>query len=126
MACFWTGIPRCLDINDFKKLGINHLPRYREFVNILKNNIIPIKNVTWNNETLTEQFINDSMQHLRVFDMKKINKGYECSACDPVLILISELFGINISHQFNGSEINYTFTGATKIIHLSSNSKHMF
>lgn len=128
MACFWIGILKNLEIDDFKKsLGIKHKPMCKEFIQLLKNNIILINNVKCNNENLTQQFINESMEHIKKFNVKKINKGYQCSPCEPVLILISELFSVNICHCFNGKTIiNYTNPNATRTIYLSDNGKHMF
>lgn len=126
MSCFWKSILKNLDINDFKKLKIYHKPKCKDFIVFLKNNIIKITNVKWNGESLSEQFINDAMQHVKNFDVKQINKGYECSSCDPVLILISELFTINVSHTFNNHTIiNYTNENAMKTIYLFDNGKHI-
>ena len=126
MSCFWSSILKNLDIDDFRKLGLKHKPKCKEFIMLLKNNIIQIKNVKWNNETLTQQFVDDAMQYIKNFDVKQINKGYQCSSCDPVLILISELFTSNVSHSFNnGIIINYVNANATKTIYLSDNGKHI-
>ena len=37
-----------------------------------------------------------------------MSQGYDCSICDPFLILICELFIININHIYLGNKIDYT------------------
>lgn len=54
------------------------------------------------------------------------SNGYDCSSCDPLLLLVSQLFVVNIVHNFNGANIEYMNENATITIHLRSDNDHMF
>ena len=127
MTCFWKGVLKTLTVDDFKNaLGIKHIPKYKEFVNLLKQNNVKMINVKLNGESLKDTFLDEAVTHVKNINIKKLNEGYLCSSCDPVLMLISEIFVININHDYNGTIIKYTHTNATKEINLRSNHNHMF
>ncbi len=127
MTCFWKGVLKTLTVDDFKNaFGIKHIPKYKEFVNLLKQNNVKVTNVKCNGESLSDILLDEAMNHIKNINIKKLNEGYLCSCCDPVLILISQLFVININHDYNSTIIKYTNTKATKEINLRSNHNHMF
>lgn len=107
MTCFWTGIMSSLTVDDFNFIDINAKPNIPDFVKILKNKNSKTLNVSWNNSTLTNQQLEENITHITDFPIDSINGGYFCSTCEPFLLLISELFCINITHNFNGSVIEY-------------------
>ena len=125
MTCFWDGLLKKLKPNDFiKSLNVKHKPNCDEFVMLIKSNNIKTPNVKCNDKTLTDQEIDDNI--IRIKNIKNINKGYLCSSCDPVLILVSQLFSINIIHNFNGTEIKYINPHAKGQIYIRSDSDHLF
>ena len=58
-------------------------------------------------ERITSKSMNENREHILSFDSTTINRGYDCSTCDPFLLLISELFEVDISHDYNGNIISY-------------------
>ena len=105
-------------------------------------------NVSWNGEKLSEKLIEESFDHVKDYlqnnDNNKnnnnvnndnnnseiniqniINSGYLCSVCDPFLILICELFELEIEHLYMGNVMRYkNIGGGRRIIKFSSDQGH--
>lgn len=124
MTCFWDGLLKKLKPTDFTIFGMKRKPICDEFVMLIKSNNIKTPDVKCNGETLNDKDMESNIKRIEI--IKKINNGYDCSCCDPVLLLISQLFTINIAHNFNGTIIDYTNTNAKRTIHIRSNLDHMF
>lgn len=130
MTCFWTGILNAFTIEEIKAkvctpLGASsggttwthpRKPNVEYFINALISRANEVDNevedtievvVLWNGEQLTKQQLKENMEHITSFDIKSIHRGYDCSCCDPFLILISKLFEVNIYHTYNGVLIKY-------------------
>ena len=99
MTCFWDGIRSKLNINTNNS----------DFISDLKNKNNKRHEIKWNNIEFTKKQLEENYQHIKDFDEKNISNGYDCSVCDPFLILICDLFNISIIHNFNGFIINYHF-----------------
>lgn len=112
MACFWIGILGALDnatINTFIHKPYNDAkPRPPEFINILKKYNVKTRDILWNESELTEKELEENFEHIRDYNLSKINQGYDCSTCDPFLLLVAQLFKVNITHNYNGHVIKYT------------------
>ncbi|AYV78795.1 MAG: hypothetical protein Edafosvirus34_5 [Edafosvirus sp.] len=113
MTCFWKGIITALGNDRIKKvLGtkMGHQKKINvvKFVQSLKKNNTITDDVLCEDMELNQQLKQDNYKHVANLDIKKINMGYDCSTCDPFLLLICQLFEINIQHQFNGVTIDYT------------------
>ena len=104
MTCFWDGIIRSLTQEDLQLLNSNKNINNKDFILLLKKNYEMVKNFNENN----------------------INQGYDCSSCDPIMILLSELFNITIHHNFNGNIIKYTYIEPRKTINYKSNQSHFY
>lgn len=125
MTCFWNGLLRKLKRKDFENtFNIKRQPKCDEFIILLKFHNVKTIDVKHNGLSLSDKEIDENM--LRIKNIKKINKGYLCSSCDPVLLLVSQLFKVNIHHNFNGAQIKYTNKNSTREIHFSCNSNHFF
>jgi len=61
---------------------------------------------------------------IKDFNENNINQGYDCSSCDPFMILLCELFKININYDYNGNNIQYMIDNSRKTIKYSSNQSH--
>ena len=109
-------------------------------------------NVSWNGEKLSEKLIEESFDHVKDYlqnnDNNKnnnnnnnnndknnseiniqniINSGYLCSVCDPFLILICELFELEIEHLYMGHMMkyrNFVSVGGRRIIKFTSDQGH--
>lgn len=127
MTCFWDGNIAAIGINLLKEvLGCDCKPNPQKFVKLLKVRAIKTRNMMWNGETLGEQILTDNLTSIKNLNVNVIHKGYDCSSCDPYLLLIGELFKINIQHNFNGTVINYKNIHATKIMIVGSSTSHFY
>ena len=126
MTCFWDGILRNINQEDFNLLNINKNNNNKEFILLLKKNNKLCKNVQWQSENINEQLLKENYEMIKNFNENNINQGYDCSSCDPFIILLSELFKINIHHNFNGVIIKYTYNNPRKTINFKSNKSHFY
>ena len=127
MTCFWRGLIKQLTVDDFTRaFKIKHKPDYKEFVKLLIQSNTKLINVKHNGTALSEKQINEALEHIDSINIKKIGKGYFCSTCDPVIMLVAQLFTLSINHDYNGSVIKYTIDGAVRELNLRSNKTHMF
>ena len=114
MTCVWNGLIHKLKLN----MSPNNLCE-----KIKKENKIT-ENVSVGGVMLTENQKKENYE--RVSIISNISNGYDMSTCDPLLILISELYSVNISHKFNQYEISYVNTQATSNIDVCSNNHHFW
>jgi hypothetical protein len=129
MTCFWDGILQKLTDDDFRHIGQTRVNR-TQFIVFLKNKVVPMSNVMWQNSDLTDQEIEEHISAIRDYDISKIQHGHLTSTCDSFLLLICELFCVNINHNFmsymNGSQIiNYSNKrNSRKTLNFTSNTGH--
>ena len=57
MTCFWDGILRNINQEDFNLLNINKNNNNKEFILLLKKNNKLCKNVQWQSENINEQLL---------------------------------------------------------------------
>lgn len=134
MTCFWVGIIDSISLKKMNKhLGITFIdkPKCHEFVSILKKKSIETTDVLWNDTELTNKQIEENLMWIKEINIDKIDNGYFCSVCDPVLLLICQLFEVNIYIKFYGQTIKYTnkkIICETKknVLRFSSNSNHFW
>ena len=127
MTCFWRGVLTALNKRIFV-YKINN-PKPREFISVLKLNAIKTKDVLWNGNSLTEKELNENLQGIKELNINEINRGYDCSTCDPYLLLICQLFKVHINHDFNGARIEYRYNSpdeSIQTIHFKSDSGHFW
>ena len=118
MSCFWDTLLK--NINNYQSIN--------EFIDFLKEKNKLTRNVLWNNLKLSETQYKENFNHIKDFNKNTIQNGYDCSSCDPFLLLICELFEIEIIHHFNGTIINYKYKNPKdkKIITIHNNMGHMW
>lgn len=124
MSCFWDGLIRKLDTYDFTILELNKKPNAQEFAIHLKKQNKICNNIQWNTESLSDQFLKESYQAVEEYDPAKVNNGYDCSTCDPFLLLLCTVLNISITHNYNGHTIIYSNETSRKTIKCSSNTSH--
>ena len=117
MTCFWDGLRL--------KLNITHVDN-RTFIRHLQqnNSYQHLKHVKWNNTLLSVKARQENYHHIKNFDIGTITRGYDCSSCDPFLILICALFRKTIYHTYNGHLITYSINSKDPIIYCNSNTSH--
>ena len=126
MTCFWDGLLRNLNQEDLSLLNSNKNIKIKDFILLLKKYNKICENVKWQEENLDEQLLKENHEMVKNFNENNINQGYDCSSCDPIMILLSELFNITIHHNFNGNNIKYTHMESRKIINYKSNRSHFY
>ena len=109
MSCFWDAILNKIKIEDFQKI-FNHSdkPNPENFAKMIIEKNMKTENVLWNSQILKEKQLQENYEHIQEFDTSRVSQGYDCSICDPFLLIICELFTINIQHVYLGNTIEYT------------------
>ena len=123
MTCFWDGILNRLTHEDFKQFNIQK-PKNKEFVLFLKSRNKQTRNVSWNDESLTKKQLEENFTHVKDFDVNTIKGGYFCSTFEPFLFLVSQLFQVNINHNYCGHMIQYRINEEDRILQFTSNKGH--
>jgi hypothetical protein len=131
MTCFWNGILSILPlghINKTLKINLDIKPSPNDFVILLKNNAIMSVDVKWNNEPLTQKLMEENLEWVSNYKVECIYQGHDCSTCDPFLLLISQLFCVDIQHNYNGKYITYTNSKNLNglILNFMSNTGHFW
>lgn len=116
MTCVWDGL--------IKKLKLKSTPASLMTKMQLSNKIT--ENVMVNGVELTDKQKEENYQWIKNLSHKSINKGtgYNCSTCDPLLILVAELYNVTIVHQYCSYKIVYTNRLAKRVIHVKSDMGH--
>jgi len=124
MTCFWDGIMRSLNQNDFELINEKKTNNF-EFIKMLKRRKIPMTNVLWENQNLSDNEIKEHLSAIDEYDINGIPGGHLTSSCDSFLLLICELFKVNIEHMYMIHTIKYTNTKEVReTLYYSSNDKH--
>ena len=124
MTCFWDGLLRNLYHEDLTLLNSNKNINNIDFILLLKKNNKLCENVKWQNNFLSKKLLEENYEMIKDFNENNINQGYDCSSCDPFMILLCELFKININYDYNGNNIQYMIDNSRKTINYSSNQSH--
>lgn len=112
MTCFWTGLMTKIKPSEINKV-LSPKCAYVTmtetlFISLLKNNACTTIDVLWNNEDLSLNQMQENLVWVQNYDVSGIHGGHDCSTCDPFLLLISQLFVVNLIHNYNGKQITYT------------------
>jgi len=111
MTCFWNGILSRLSLENINKamnIKLDIKPNPKEFVILLKNKATLSVDVKWNYESLTQKLMEENMEWVNSYNVEHIYQGHDCSSCDPFLLLISQLFVVDICHTYNSKYVTYT------------------
>lgn len=125
MTCFWSGI--LSSIEHFDSIGLKKRPGVIQFVKVLKEQNVRCSDVKWNGQDLRKQEVDEVFESIACYDMNTINTGYMCSICDPFLILICQLFTVNIDHWYLKNKMEYRNTkGGKRLLTFGSNRSHFY
>ena len=122
MACFWQGIISSLTKNDKSKLLINN-NNIPALIKALKKCNTKNIEVMWQNTKLSKKQKEENYIHIKDYNTDSYNKGYLCSTCDPFLILLCNVLGVNIKHHYLNNEIIYSCK-SNKMYIFKSNKGH--
>lgn len=134
MSCFWRGLTGALPNQQIKTLlGVQKVNNIRQIVCALKKRAVKTVNVRWNGQPLTEKELEENLEHIRDYSVNTVANGYLCSVCDPFLLLVCELFKVNIHHKYLKTLIKYTIHDAENesgifpsTLHIASNRGHFW
>jgi len=124
MTCFWDGIMKSLNKNDFDLINEKKSSN-SELIAMLKRRKVEMINVLWENQKLSKNEIKEHLLAIDEYDTNGIPGGHLTSSCDSFLLLICELFKVNIEHMYMINTIKYTNKeDVRKTLYYSSNDKH--
>lgn len=97
MSCVWIGLITALKLNESPL----------QFVQNLQRNNVYTDNVWWNGERLSEQAMKENTERISAITTRDVTDGYDVSGCEPVLLLVCQIYGVNILHTYNDHKISY-------------------
>jgi hypothetical protein len=110
MTCFWTGILTMLSQESIQSVfKCNNRLSPSQLVTLFKQYNTATEDVLWNGNVLGQQELKENVESIKEYDVKTLNNGYLCSCCEPFLLLLCQLFRVNVHHNFNGVMIKYTY-----------------
>ena len=125
MTCFWDGLMRGLQNCDFEHLHTKKTNRI-ELIKILQKNNKETINVLWNKNKLNTKELKDNFTAVKQFNIKGIHNGHLCSTCDYMLLLICELFNVNIYHTYLKNTMKYEKKSNKVNLYFQSNKGHFW
>jgi hypothetical protein len=124
MTCFWDSILSSLKVDDFTYINTN-ISNIKDLIKLLKTKNQLIENVLWQNKELTKQEKEEHYEAIECYNISEINGGHLTSICDSFLLLICDIFYINIEHLYINYEIAYKNKKKTrKTLRFRSNNGH--
>ena len=101
MSCFWDAILNKIPF--FRKNGIDNSVKLLKY---LKENNKITCHVTWQNENLTNKLLIQNFKDIESYS-ETTKDGHLTSSCDVFLLLICELFCLDIEFCFVNTTIVY-------------------
>ena len=128
MACFWQGLLGALTQPMLKEtFNCNSRPRPDQLISLFHQKVTKTPNVLWQGQKLKEQEMEENIKRIKEFKPHQARSGYDCSSCDPYLLLVCQLFKVNINHKFNGTMIKYTYQPESQMtLSFASNRGHFW
>jgi len=124
MTCFWDGVIASLDQNDFAFIG-EIKSNVVEFIKMLKRRSIKMENVMWQNKIIKGQELDEHLVAITEYNIQGIRSGHLTSVCDSFLLLVSELFCVDIHHRYMNTNIIYkNRKNSRKQLTFSSTGRH--
>lgn len=122
MTCVWQAILAGMSANMFE---CQKKPDPLTFVRALKLGNRKTRGMRVNGHLLRERELHENFEAVRDFQERSIHSGYYCSTSDPFLLLIADLYKLNIVHKYMQVTISYTNPEACRQIVVQSDAGHM-
>ena len=120
MSCVFTGLINALHTNKF----INRVSPDKFMTNIKLLNE-KTNRVTCQGQKLSKKKLIENFNRIKSID--NLYNGYLMSTEDPLLLLICQLYKVDIIHHFNGVIIKYEYKYKSKgILKVHSNLRHFW
>ncbi len=118
---------RSLDLGDFyfAEVGLKPLTARQLALFFIKHNRVT-PDVRCNGNPLTISQLQENFTAVNELDIETIGDGYLCSTQDPFLCLVSQIFRVDIQHDYNGVVISYSVMNSRKTIRYRSDSNHFW
>lgn len=111
---------------DFNNLNENKTNNI-DFIKMLKKKNKITKDVLWNGKLVNNQKeLEENFIAVRDYNINKINNGHLCSTGDYMLMLICDLFNINIYHKYLNKTMKYEKKNNNKNLYFQSNKGHFW
>ena len=120
MSCFWDGILKAFNSNGWR------FNSKKEFIEFLKKENRKTRSIIWNNNPLREQEMSENFEAVKNYDIKYIYNGHLCSCCDYILLLVSEIFCVDIDHWYLNRLMSYKNKKGKKKLTFHSNHHHFW
>lgn len=125
MTCFWDGILNGLKPEDYQFIQTPKCKTAVALAELLKSQNRYTRNVHIAGAPLTETQMAENHTAVSTYRVEDMGAGYLCPAHDYFLALVSELFHLDIHHNYNGFNIMYRYTpGARRVVHFTSDAGH--
>ena len=131
MTCFWDGIMQSLDNSDFAHIDKSPTLKrsHRNFIEFMKEASRDLSgntgDVTWQGIEFREQEMAENAEAIKVYDVGKIRGGHLTSVCDPFLVLVCQVFQVDIHHRYLNIWVKYeNRKTARKVLKFRSNRGH--
>jgi hypothetical protein len=111
MTCFWDGLLLRISANKInERFGTNFYGRVdkREFILLLQKHAKYTVDVLWNENEFSQKALEENLEWVKNYNVNGIQQGHYCGSSDPFLILICQLFCMDIYHNYNEAFIKYT------------------
>lgn len=105
MTCVWKGLISGLSCYNL----LQGKQKECDFASSIKNRNVKTIDVQINENDFTEQELNENFEAIQNLNINDIYNGYMCSTSDPLLALVSQIYKINIIHNFRGTTIKYVY-----------------
>ena len=105
MTCFWTGTLAALQKIEKVPQSYN----IYQLITYLQNHVGETPSITWNGAPISKHEQMDNAKHILVYDAKTAPGGYLTACDDPFLLLIAELFQLNIHFLCTSGPANQSF-----------------
>lgn len=123
MTCVWDSIIAGIH-NDIFAPFFPKKPTPLQFVEFLKSKNKKT-NIKVNDIELTEKEKEENFEAISIFNQNNIGGGYDCSTCDPFMLLICEIFQCSITHKYLNVDIKYETENPKFRIYVYSSRGHM-
>ena len=137
MTCFWDGLLKVLAPQDFHIIGKRKPKKATDFIAMLQSENTLTRAVGWSSSSRERRHIEDNFscptelqlkenyEAVKSFRPRSAQHGYDCSAFDPFLFLVAQIFEVSIVHKGAFSTSTYqNLRSSRKTLRVSSDLGH--
>ena len=125
MTCFWKGIMGGLTNKDFTIYGETKTTN-SNLIQLLQKKNKQTEQVYWNDQSLRKRELEENFTAVQNYNINTIQNGHLCSTCDYMLLLICDIFNINIHHKYLNKTMTYTKPTNHQALFVQSNKGHFW